>query len=611
MVKKVLSVVLALVLAVGVCAVAVSASTVDDLNAIVAKLPSDYNARFYNDETSAAIANAKEVAAAAIASGEQADIDNAVAVCQAAYDKAYEKADYELPPESGAEGDVWSYYVNRDENKATVDVGMTTDAAKYLQPGDTFTVTLSVKTNFYLATCYLGFAYDHTKLEVVDATPTDLMNTYYENLGFNAKYGRNSSTNAVRAGYFPSSWSDEMIDQYYLFVNLFSPNFDNSDDPRLLWFEESTEVLKVTMKVRDDATDGEVKLFMSPEFLDPYFPTDWPYEQPLIRFTRACGEYRDQVYQIGTAQRNGFRPVDEQAQHDKTITLANDLILNIGEAPALADYTALDAAIASINTFDSTLYTADSWDAFAKAVEAGQGCDRNLYADSQSVVDGFTKAIVDARDALVLLDQGSMIKSVSAVSAVRYKEYATLAVTAEGSPLKIRLTNSDGSTFTLPRDHANVLSITDNGDGTETWNIKVMVYDYTETYTFTARYADAGWVEPGYVYVLKAAEGDKIDLNVYSYEIDGAEDGRVLYGTHQVTVVTGVDVIKVQLIKDGNTWTYTADNATYQDVDGQRVWTFNHRFVNLGDGQVYGIRVRSATTAFELTNTAITVDVLA
>ena len=107
MVKKVLSVVLALVLAVGVCAVAVSASTVDDLNAIVAKLPSDYNARFYNDETSAAIANAKEVAAAALASGEQADIDNAVAVCQAAYDQAFEKAEYVLPEESGMEGDVW------------------------------------------------------------------------------------------------------------------------------------------------------------------------------------------------------------------------------------------------------------------------------------------------------------------------------------------------------------------------------------------------------------------------------------------------------------------------------------------------------------------------
>lgn len=617
MVKKVLSVVLALVLALGVCAVAVSASTTDDLNKLLTMLPSDYNARFYNDETSAAIANAKEVAAAALASGEQADIDNAVAVCQAAYDQAFEKAEYVLPEESGMEGDVWPYYVNRDENKATVDIGMRTDAAKYLQPGDTFKVTLSLKTNFYLSSYSIGFAYDHTKLEVVDAAMTDYMAIYYENLGMNASYGRNSVTNAVRAGYFPSSWSDEKIDQYYLFCNPFQANLD-SKEANLLCLDEPTDALVVTMKVRDDATDGEASIFLSNELLDPFIPTDWDYEQPLIKIIRGCGELREGIYNVGPVEKDGtvrtksgYAPVDDQAMYDKTITLPNDLVLNIGEAPALADYTALDAAIASINDYNSTLYTADSWAAFANAVEAGEACDRNLYVDSQSVIDGLTKAIVDARDALVLLDQGSMIKSVSAVSAVRYKEYATLAVKAEGSPLKIRLTNSLGATFTLARDHQNVLSITDNGDGTETWNIKVMVYDYTETYTFTARYDADGWVEPGYVYVLKATDSDALDLNVYSYEIDGAEDGRVLYGTHQVTVVTGLDVVKVQFIKDGNTWTYAAHNATYQDVDGKRVWTFDHRFVTLGDGQEYGIRVRSATLAFETTNTVLAVDVLA
>lgn len=617
MVKKVLSVVLALVLALGVCAVAVSASTTDDLNKLLTMLPTDYNARFYNDNTSAAIANAKEVAAAALASGNQADIDNAVQVCQAAYDLAFEEAEYVLPPESGMEGDVWPYYVNRDENKATAEIGMRTDAAKYLQPGDTFKVTLSLKTNFYIATYYLGFAYDHTKLEVVDANMTDYMAIYYENLGMNASYGRNSATNAVRDGFFPSSWSAEKIDQYYLFINPFCANVE-STEPNLLCLDEMTDVLVVTMKVRDTAADGEASIFISDEFLDPFFPNDWGYVEPLIRFTRGCGELRDGLYPIGTLAKDGTvktkvgsSPVDDQARQDKTVTLPNDLVLNIGEAPALADYTALDEAIASFATYDSALYTPDSWAAFANAVEAGKGCDRELYAESQSEIDALTKAIVDARDALVLLDQGSNIKSVTAITDVRYKEYVTLAVKVEGNPIKIRLANAAGGTFTKTRDHASVLSITDNGDGTETWNIKMMVYDETETYTFTARYADLGWVEPGYVYVLKATDLDGLDLRVYSYEIEGAEDGRILYGAHKVTVVTGKDVAKVQFIKDGNTWTYSASNATYTDVDGQRVWTFTHRFVALGDGQEYGIRVRSAKTAFEMTNTVVTVDVLA
>lgn len=619
MVKKVLSVVLALVMALGVCAVAVSASTTDDLNKLLTMLPSDYNARFYNDNTSAAIANAKEVAAAALASGDQADIDNAVAVCQAAYDLAFEEAEYVLTEDSdfGSEGDVWPYYVNRDENKATVEIGMRTDAAKYLKAGDTFTVTLSLKTNFYLSTYSIGFAYDHTKLEVVDAAMTEYMATYYENLGMNASYGRNSVTNAVRDGYFPSSWSAEKIDQYYLFCNPFISNMD-SKEANLLCLDEMTDALVVTMKVREDATDGEAAIYISDEFLDHFIPTDWGYPEPLIRFSRGCGELREGLYTVGTLERNGsvttksgYLTVDDQAMYDKTITLPDDLVLNIGEAPAAADYTALDEAIASFATYDSTLYTADSWADFANAVEAGKGCDRDLYADSQSEIDALTKAIVDARDALVLLDQGSKIKSVTAITAVRYKEYVTLAVKVEGSPIKIRLANAEGGTFTKPRDHATVLNITDNGDGTETWNIKMMVYDETETYTFTARYADLGWVEPGYVYVLKAADLDGLDLMVYSYDIEGAEDGRILFGTHKVTVVTGIDVAKVQFVKDGNTWTYSASNATYEDVNGQRVWTLNHRFVSLGDGQQYGIRVRSAKTAFEMTNTVLTVDVLA
>ena len=84
MAKKVLSVVLALVIALGVCAVAVSAATTSELNEILASLPDDYNARFYNDKTVDAISAAKTAAAAAIASGSQSDIDNAYALCEAA-----------------------------------------------------------------------------------------------------------------------------------------------------------------------------------------------------------------------------------------------------------------------------------------------------------------------------------------------------------------------------------------------------------------------------------------------------------------------------------------------------------------------------------------------
>ena len=61
MLKKVLSVVLALVLALGVLAVATSAASASDLQTALNSLPSEYNAQFYNESTQAAILEARNI----------------------------------------------------------------------------------------------------------------------------------------------------------------------------------------------------------------------------------------------------------------------------------------------------------------------------------------------------------------------------------------------------------------------------------------------------------------------------------------------------------------------------------------------------------------------
>ena len=73
-------------------------------------------------------------------------------------------------------------------------------------------------------------------------------------------------------------------------------------------------------------------------------------------------------------------------------------------------------------------------------------------------------------------------------------------------------------------------------------------------------------------------------------------------------LVPGAGVYKVQLYKGGNTWTYTANNATVDYVDGNKVWTIDMNFAQLGD-QSYSIRVRTLQSAFEFSDKTINVEV--
>lgn len=595
MAKKVLSVVLALVIALGVCAVAVSAATTSELNEILASLPDDYNARFYNDKTVDAISAAKTAAAAAIASGSQSDIDSAYALCEAAKTLVEEKGQYYAPdPMIPGVGEWKDYPINRDESKAHAYYQWSTDASKYLKAGDTFTLSIKLKTDFYISSMYLGFAYDATKFEIIDAKSSDAILQSLMSNGFNYKWGRSVTDDSILSEYWPSSWTDAMKEQYNQFCVSYSTNTTDND----IWMPTDFEdAVTVTFKVLDNVTDGTGKIYMSKEFTTPFISDDADYTEPSIRFDRASGfKHAD------------FVLPDECASYDQTIAFPEDINLTIGEAPAAADYTYLDAAIASIADYTESDYTAASWKVFADAVAAGKAVDRNLTADSQSVVDAATKAIVDAREALEFQQaEGCRILSVVPSAPVQLAEKTVLDITVEGNPTKVRFVNKDLNTWTYDRNNAYVIDITDNGNGTETWKLRFNVYAEKSVYSIYAKYAGEGWVEPAYKFALKVNSSSD-DKNVYSYEINECYDGVMYNGVHKLTVVTGAGVYKVQLYKGGNTWTYTANNATVDYVDGNKVWTINMNFAQLGD-QSYSIRVRTLQSAFEFSDKTINVEV--
>ncbi|MBP5584104.1 MAG: InlB B-repeat-containing protein, partial [Bacteroidales bacterium] len=71
------------------------------------------------------------------------------------------------------------------------------------------------------------------------------------------------------------------------------------------------------------------------------------------------------------------------------------------EENAKADYTALNAAIAQAEALTEDDYTAETWSSLQTALTSAKAVDKDLYAESQSVVDAATEALASAISALV------------------------------------------------------------------------------------------------------------------------------------------------------------------------------------------------------------------
>ncbi len=180
-----------------------------------------------------------------------------------------------------------------------------------------------------------------------------------------------------------------------------------------------------------------------------------------------------------------------------------------------------------------------------------------------------------------------------------YDPYYMYVVARKGeaadTPIKVQIRSSYG-TMTYTRDHESVKAIADivyDGKDCELWSIDRGMYLVDDTYTAVAKYGNGrGFAE------IENAEGASFtvvnpvpvyDNTVYSAKIDviGA-DGVIAFDgvTKQtITVVTGIDVTKVQLRNDADdgTMTYNQNNAaiaedTLEDGTSVLVWTIERLF---------------------------------
>ena len=187
---------------------------------------------------------------------------------------------------------------------------------------------------------------------------------------------------------------------------------------------------------------------------------------------------------------------------------------------------------------------------------------------------------------------------------------ATVAVKVINSPEKIRFVDYAKGIYTLTvnRNSSRVKDIKQYSDNTEYWTVELNINIPSIIYDVYAKYSGSGWYMLQYPcsFTLEAKEPVP-SKDVYSFSIDECYDDVMYAGVHKVTVETGIDATKVQFYKDGNTWTYSADNASYVIEDDKKIWSINMNFSELGEDMEYYIRTRSQKSAFEFTDQVMNV----
>lgn len=626
MLKKVLSVVLALVLALGVCAVAASAATASQLEELLQHLPNERNAHYYKDATEAQINEARTAGEAALESGDASEINKAYALCQAAYDEAWASEEVEYDEW----GDTVAVFYNRDESKAHATLYYDTDAGDYLMPGDTFDVTFSIKTDFPLRQFRVAFAYDKTIFQANETPDTagssisfadaivDVLDTTLHT--YNTAYGYRPDNGQfiTNRQFYPITWSQEKISQYNFIEKEFSRNTKHDAD--FMFPTEKTEIFTVSMKVRDDAAIGSTgEIFVCPEMcanMENDYLFDGIPSMPIKIFRGLSTDPYERVADIDNRIQPAYAVTDEGTGVGQTITWEGTALktYTIGEEPVVElDYEALEAAVNEAAGYEAAKYTEDSWKVYEDAVAAGAAELEDKALETQDDIDALTKTITDARDALVLApEEPSEILNITELTTPVVGKYTTLEVLIDKPVKKVQFIDVNGNTFTYYDGYSHTLDIKDNEDGTQTWTVELMSREPEETYDARVKNLDSSWSDKTYTYEATVQTSDN---TIFSAEVpDAAETGgRLKYGTHEMVVKTSTDVTKLQVIYNGTTTTYspTSSKATVEEVDGKLVWTLKINFYKVGNNLLYQFATRTSMASWKTSeDVTLTLDVL-
>lgn len=513
-------------------------------------------------------------------------------------------------------------YEYRRENKATCDVKLV-PSKTVLDPGEEFTVTVYLTTNFYTGTMYSTFFYNNDVVDIMSCTenyigtdmenqpqPDSLKNMH--ELG--AEWGNNRHCyveiphygDYTYGGYVSSlgdmrelEWPDSLKkvpgykNKYEAYNIIFSIKDYAKSAPAMKFNNQVLITLK--FKVKDDAKPGATASIFAPS--DSVYTTskldiyDAGHNGAIIK---PCWQF----FRVDPNTETRLQCwTTYDAQYDQTLTCTPANITVAGGVQG-ADYTAFDAEYALFNSDNSVLYSTVSWANYAAAYTEASSLSRTLTSDDQDTVDAATKKLADARKALVL----NKLVSANVIGNVTVGEDATIKVVANGSPKTLRLVSESGSS-SISVDRADATITTEGGN--ESWSFKIPVAAEQTKYNVFAMYGDAFGNDS---VVLDVVATTGLDLSIHSISVEDLygsnQNGKIYCGRHDIVVRTSLDVHKIQFVDiSGNTVTY--DKRSNPVVEGDElVWTVSFNFSKLGNF-VYSLRTRAENTTFAFTGDSI------
>lgn len=283
--------------------------------------------------------------------------------------------------------------------------------------------------------------------------------------------------------------------------------------------------------------------------------------------------------------------------------------------PVAADYTALQNAIAAAEAVNADDYTEETYALLADALAAGYQVPADLLEADQQIIDDAAAAI---NAAIAGLEEKAPVEPTGRVLEINYTQSAyttkTYSFKVEGRAIGLRFIdlNDSSKTITLFRSRAGMDIKHYDADGKEvddlsrniayeiwTTELKVQPSDYV----VIAKDAIDGW-EARELGLVKSVKLSATDKAVVSFEAatEVVNAGEKL----DLTVVTGADVIKVQIAIDGaEAGPATFDAQTYGTL-GEGQCTYNVYTKLAAGDHTLTVRIKTAS-GWEMTENTISV----
>ena len=331
-----------------------------------------------------------------------------------------------------------------------------------------------------------------------------------------------------------------------------------------------------------DVSDLETAIAESvPAYGEEYYDAD-----AYADFTAAVDAGAAIVAEMG----NGYAPDTEENR--ATVADAAQAIRDAYAAlvPQFVSYEKLEAAIAEFGATPEVefYYTPESYatwlDAFVAAEEANNNRPEPLPAandNNQAAIDALADALEKAYNEL----EAAVCHVISVTPLQEVYDIGdkiNFAVLVEGSAAKVQLIKESGVTSTYTRDHSLVVSVTDNGDGTETWIITRPIFE--DVYTEYAKAKMGKNWDTGVVAYDLECKGEDADVKSVTVTLnDEVVDTVLRTDVPTLTIVTGPAAIRVRLIDPVTGGTLTYKTPTTVNEDGTKVWVIVKQYYQVKD----------------------------